>query len=95
MATFANTTSPTPFAIFDTDTSFQTDSDSMITFVKRKLGDDILSVELTSKMIWGNFEEACLEYSSILNQYQEKPIHCHVKHNSFILCYKLMFFHIL
>ena len=44
----------------------------MIFFVKRKLGDDILSVELTKKQIFGNFEEATLEYSSILNQYQAK-----------------------
>jgi hypothetical protein len=44
----------------------------MVTFVKRKLGDDILSVELTKKQIWACFEEAALEYSSIINQYQAK-----------------------
>jgi len=72
MSTFAQTTNPTPFGIFDADTSFQTDADKMITFVKRKLGDDILSVELTKKQIWANLEEACFEYSNILNQYQAK-----------------------
>lgn len=72
MATFANTTSPTPFGIYDNESSFQSDADSMVTFVKRKLGDDILSVELTKKQIFGNFEEATLEYSAILNQYQAK-----------------------
>lgn len=72
MSTFAQTTNPTPFGIFDTDTTFQSDADKMITFVKRKLGDDILSVELTKKQIWANLEEACLEYSNILNQYQAK-----------------------
>ena len=70
MATFALTTNPTPFGVFDSDTDFQGDADSMATFVKRKLGDDVLSVELTKKMIWSNFEESCFEYSSILNQYQ-------------------------
>ena len=49
MTTFANTTNPTPFAAFDSDTDFQSDADKMVTFVKRKLGDDILSVELTKK----------------------------------------------
>jgi hypothetical protein len=58
--------------VFDLETDFITDSDKMIVFVKRKLGDDILSVELTKKQIWANFEEACFEYSSILNQYQAK-----------------------
>ena len=72
MATFANTTSPTPFGQFDSDTDFQTDADKMVTFVKRKLGDDILSVELTKKQIWANFEESMFEYGSILNMYQAK-----------------------
>ena len=72
MANFQNTTSPTPFSIYDSESDFITDADSMVTFVKRKLGDDILSVELTKKQIWANFEEATLEYSAILNQYQAK-----------------------
>jgi len=72
MATFANTTDPTPFAIFDQDGAFITDADNMLTFVKRKLGDDILSVELTNKMVWACFEESALEYSKIINTYQAK-----------------------
>lgn len=72
MATFASTTNPTPFAIFDDHTGFPGEADNMVTFVKRKMGDDVLSVELTKKQIWGNFEESCLEYGSILNQYQAK-----------------------
>ena len=52
MATFAETTNATPFGVFDSDSDFQSDADSMATFVKRKLGDDVLSVELTKKMIW-------------------------------------------
>ena len=72
MATFASTFRPTPFGFFDSDVNFQTEADSMITFVKRKLGDDVLSVELTSKQIWACFEEACLEYSYIYNLHQAK-----------------------
>ena len=72
MATFANTTNPTPFGFFDTDTDFQTEADAVVTFVKRKLGDDVLSVELTKKQIWACFEESFCEYGSIINQYQAK-----------------------
>lgn len=72
MANFLQTISPTPFGFFDADTEFQTEADAMVTFVKRKLGDDILSVELTKKQIWACFEEATLEYSAIINQYQAK-----------------------
>jgi len=72
VANFENTSNPTPFGIYDSESDFSTEADNIVTFVKRKLGDDILSVELTKKQIWGNFEEATLEYSSILNQYQAK-----------------------
>lgn len=72
MSTFSTTLNPTPFGAFDSDAAFQGDADAMVTFVKRKLGDDILSVELTKKQIWACFEEAALEYSSIINQYQAR-----------------------
>ena len=72
MASFKLSTSPTPFGIFDAEKDFQIDADSMVTFVKRKLGDDILSVELTNKQIWMSFEEAALEYSRVVNEYQAK-----------------------
>ena len=72
MSTFSQTTNPTPFGIFDSDTDFISEADQMVTFIKRKLGDDVLSVELTKKQIFANMEESSLEYSSILNQYQAK-----------------------
>ena len=74
MATFYNIhklgDKPTPFGSFDDDSHFQEDADSVILYVKRRLGDDILSVELTSKQIWANFEEAALEYSKQINAHQ-------------------------
>ena len=72
MATFSTISNPTPFGVFDSDDDFKSEADNLVTFVKRKLGDDVLSVELTKKQIFGNFEESTLEYSSILNQYQAK-----------------------
>ena len=72
MTTFADTTNPTPFGFFNSDEDFQGEADNMVTFVKRRLGDDILSVELTKKQIFANFEESMLEYGSVLNQYQAK-----------------------
>ena len=76
MTTFAlmvtSSMSPTPFGIYDSDGDFQSDADSLAVFIKRKLGDDILSVELTKKMIFSAFEESTLEYSAILNQHQAK-----------------------
>ena len=68
MTTFSTTVSPTPFSFFDSDVQFQSEADNMINFVKRKLGDDVLSVELTKKEIWACFEEACCEYSKHIHE---------------------------
>jgi hypothetical protein len=72
MVSFNLTQNPTPFGFFDSDSQFQTEADAMVTFVKRKLGDDVLSVELTRRQIWACFEEALLEYSAIINQNQAR-----------------------
>lgn len=68
MSTFVQTLNPTPFGFFDSDAQFQTEADGMVTFVKRKLGDDVLSVELTKKEIWACFEEAICEYSRLVHE---------------------------
>ncbi len=72
MSSFSFTRNPTPFGFFDSDTDFQKEADSIVTFTKRKLGDDILSVELTKKQIWACLEEAHLEYCRIINEADAK-----------------------
>jgi hypothetical protein len=72
MSRFIDILKPTPFGFFDDDIQFQNEADASVTFVKRKLGDDILSVELTKRQIWACLEESALEYSSVINQYQAK-----------------------
>ena len=62
----------TPFGAFDTDPQFAADADRIVDFTFRKLGDPIMQVELSSSQIYAAFEEACLEYSAIINQYQAK-----------------------
>lgn len=68
MSTFSQTLRPTPFGFFDSDVAFQTEADGIVTFVKRKLGDDVLSVELTKKQIWACLEEATLEYARYVQE---------------------------
>lgn len=72
MATFTQTVNPTAFGFFDSDLDFQIEADNMVTFVLRRLGDDILSVELTQQQIWLCFEEAFLEYGAIINTHQAR-----------------------
>ena len=70
MSTFNTTMRPTSFGIFDSDPAFQKDADNIVTFVLRRLGDNVLSIELTKKMIWSNFEEASREFNAIMVEYQ-------------------------
>jgi hypothetical protein len=68
MPTFAQTLRPTPYGFFDSDLAFQAEADGTVTFVKRKLGDDILSVELTQRQIWACLEESTLEYARYVQE---------------------------
>ena len=72
MPKFEDISKPTPFGFYDNESAFQTEADAAVVFVKRKLGDDVLSVELTKKQIFASLEEATLEFSAILNTYQAK-----------------------
>ncbi len=72
MSTFATTFNPTSFGLFDTEIRFQNEADSMVTYVKRSLGDNVLSVELASKTIWDCLEQATLSWGAIINEFQAK-----------------------
>lgn len=70
--TFNTTLKPTPFGLFDSSPAFQADADKIVTYVLRSLGEDVLSVELTKKMIWSCFEEATLAFNANIIEYQAK-----------------------
>src|SRR5574338_130286 len=74
MSSFANTLNPTPFGVFDAESAFITDADSMDVFVRRMLGDDVMSVELSKKQIWACFERATLEWGNLVSQHQAKSL---------------------
>jgi hypothetical protein len=71
----------TPFGLFDADAAFVSDADKVVRYVAVKLGGGLpgsnedethVQVELTSKDVYACFEEACVEYSSIINANQAK-----------------------
>jgi hypothetical protein len=59
----------TPFGTFDNQSSFQTDAPKFATWAARRLGYPIMDVELQDTSFYACFEEATLEYSSQVNQY--------------------------
>lgn len=77
----AFTSGSTSFGLFDTDPAFIVDADRLVKYVGVKLGGGLpganedathIQVELTSKDVYTCFEEACVEYSAIINANQAK-----------------------
>ena len=60
----------TPFGVFDDDLLFQKDADLVVDYVRKKLGEPVMEVHLSSSQIYAAFEEACLEYSAMVNSFQ-------------------------
>jgi len=57
----------TPFALYDSDTTFQSDSTKVADWCARRLGYPIIDVELQSGSFFACFEEAVSEYGSQVN----------------------------
>lgn len=70
MSTFSQTPNPTPYGLFDSDPVFQWEANNAYTWIKRSLGDDVITVELTKKQIWSALEESYLEYARLVGQQQ-------------------------
>lgn len=70
MPTFAETPNPTPYGFFNADPIFQWEADAAYTWVRRRLGDDVVTVEITKKQVWAALEESFLEYGRMVGQNQ-------------------------
>jgi hypothetical protein len=56
------------------DANFVTGAVEQVTYVFRKLGGDVLDLEIVDKNVYSAYEEAVLEYSYIVNVHQSKNI---------------------
>ena len=54
---------------------FVTGAVDQVTYTYRKLGGDVLDIELSTRNIYTAYEEATLEYSYIINVHQLSLIH--------------------
>jgi hypothetical protein len=67
----------TSFGYFDSDPDFQVDADRILNWTLSKLGNDTITVHMSSSAIYKSFEEACLEYSatakSVLSSFLGTP----------------------
>ena len=63
-----------PLGRYTGSLDFLSGAASQVKYTYRKLGGDVLDIELTAKNVYANFEEAVLEYSYLVNTHQGKNI---------------------
>jgi hypothetical protein len=63
-----------PFGVYSSSDKFLTGAALQVNFVYKKLGGDVVDIELTNDNVYAAYEEAVLEYSYILNMHQGKNI---------------------
>ena len=59
----------TPFALYDNDSSFQTDAPKFAKWFAQRLGYPIMAIELQDSQFYACFEESITEYSAQVNQF--------------------------
>ena len=63
-----------PLGMYTGSFDFLSGAADQVAYTYQKLGGDILDIELTSGSVYANYEEACLEYSYIVNTHQARNI---------------------
>ena len=57
---------------FYTDSAFIAGAKAQVAYTYKRLGGDVLDIEITAKNVYNHYEEACLEYSYIVNLHQAR-----------------------
>jgi hypothetical protein len=63
-----------PIGFYTASADFVSGAVAQVAYTYKKLGGDVLDIELTSGSVYANYEEAVLEYSYIVNLHQTKNI---------------------
>ena len=63
-----------PMGNYTGSAEFITGAVQQVKFTYKRLGGDVLDIELTEQNVYANYEEAVLEYSYIVNKHQAKNI---------------------
>ncbi len=61
-----------PYGIYSSSENFLSGAAEQVAYVHKKLGGDVLDIELTSGNVYSAYEEAVLEYSYLVNVHQAK-----------------------
>ena len=70
----SNVAAALPLGVYASSTEFLSGAAAQVAFTYKRLGGDVLDIELTEQNIYANFEDAVLEYSYLVNIHQSKNI---------------------
>ena len=70
----ANVAAALPLGVYAGSTEFLSGAAAQVAFTYKRLGGDVLDIELTEQNVYANFEDAVLEYSYLVNIHQSKNI---------------------
>ncbi len=70
--TIGNVAAACPVGTYNDSTDFLSGALMQVAYTYKKLGGDVLDLEMTEQNVYANYEEACLEYSYLLNLHQAK-----------------------
>lgn len=70
----ADVASTVPYGMYTSSAEFLTGAATQVNYVYKKLGGDVVDIELTPSNVYAAYEEACLEYSYIVNLHQSENI---------------------
>ena len=62
-----NVVAACPIGAYVSSVDFITGAVAQVAYTYKKLGGDVLDLEITEQNVYANYEEACLEYSYIIN----------------------------
>jgi hypothetical protein len=68
----ANVAAGLPFGVYSGSANFLSGASLQVAYTYKKLGGDVVDIELTPSNVYAAYEEAVLEYSYILNIHQSK-----------------------
>mgnify|MGYP003147380018 CR=1 FL=1 len=67
-------TASLPFGVYNESTEFLSGASAQVAYTYKKLGGDVVDIELTPSNVYAAYEEAVLEYSYIINLHQGKNV---------------------
>jgi len=72
--TLTSVTGTLPYGIYSTSGDFVSGAADQVAYVYKKLGGDVLDLEITEGNVYASYEEAVLEYSYLMNIHQSKNV---------------------